>query len=266
MGYPLDIFKGTAEYYERYRPRYPQDLFDDVVSKFSLDGQGILLDLGCGTGQIALPLAGFFESVRAWDPDPDMLHLGRQKAAAAHITSVIFEQNSSRDLGKLRVPLRLATMGQSFHWMDKQTVLEQLHSALQANGGVVIVSGSIEVKQDTLAAEKSRLVQAIVARYLGERRRAGNTFYKHAEERYHALLTRAGFNDIDEKFYDCQTVYSIDEVVGHTFSTSWASKEQLGERAQDFEADLRRELEQLLPEGGHFTETIQFSCFTASKE
>src|SRR5205085_5207244 len=50
-------FAGTAANYARYRPGYPVPLFERIVAAFRLDGTGRLLDVGCGTGKLALPLA-----------------------------------------------------------------------------------------------------------------------------------------------------------------------------------------------------------------
>jgi SAM-dependent methyltransferase len=68
-----DLFMGTAKYYARYRPGYPEPFFAHIVERFRLDGTGRLLDLGCGTGQLALPLAGRFQEVVGMDPEPEML-------------------------------------------------------------------------------------------------------------------------------------------------------------------------------------------------
>src|SRR3981081_1378157 len=67
------LFAGTAWYYARYRPNYPTVFFDDVVDRFGLDGTGRLLDLGCGTGQLTIPLAPHFTEAVSMDPEPDML-------------------------------------------------------------------------------------------------------------------------------------------------------------------------------------------------
>ncbi|MGH9173431.1 MAG: class I SAM-dependent methyltransferase, partial [Vicinamibacterales bacterium] len=62
-----DLFKGTASYYARYRPGYPAEFFAAVVEHFGLDGAGRLLDLGCGTGQLLIPLAPFVEAAIGMD-------------------------------------------------------------------------------------------------------------------------------------------------------------------------------------------------------
>jgi hypothetical protein len=61
-----DLFLGAAQYYERYRVPYPQEVFDWIINEYRLDGRGRLLDGGCGTGQVALPLSRWFgESLRS---------------------------------------------------------------------------------------------------------------------------------------------------------------------------------------------------------
>jgi len=52
-----DLFRGTAHYYARYRKGYAEELFDRLVAGFDLGQDTTILDLGCGTGQLALPFA-----------------------------------------------------------------------------------------------------------------------------------------------------------------------------------------------------------------
>jgi len=68
-----DSFKGTAWYYARYRQSYPEPFFIHITERFHLDETGRLLDLGCGTGQLAIPLVKRFEQVIGMDPEPEML-------------------------------------------------------------------------------------------------------------------------------------------------------------------------------------------------
>ena len=62
------LFRGTAWHYARFRPGCPDALLDLLVERFGLDGDGRLLDVGCGTGQLSLPLAGYVREVVGMDP------------------------------------------------------------------------------------------------------------------------------------------------------------------------------------------------------
>ena len=50
-------FDEDAELYDKARPHYPQQLFDDLVHLASLKPGARLLEIGCGTGRATVPLA-----------------------------------------------------------------------------------------------------------------------------------------------------------------------------------------------------------------
>jgi ubiquinone/menaquinone biosynthesis C-methylase UbiE len=81
--HPRDLFKGTAWYYSRCRPGYPEPFIRHVVERFQLDGQGRVLDPACGTSQLTLPLARHCEEIVGMDPEPEMLAEATAQAAAA---------------------------------------------------------------------------------------------------------------------------------------------------------------------------------------
>jgi hypothetical protein len=47
-----DVFEGTARYYAKYRPSYPQQSFNNIVNNLHLNGTGKLLDLGLRDGLV----------------------------------------------------------------------------------------------------------------------------------------------------------------------------------------------------------------------
>ena len=51
------LFAGAARYYAVGRAAYPPELAEKLVAALHLDGTGLLVDVGCGPGSIALQLA-----------------------------------------------------------------------------------------------------------------------------------------------------------------------------------------------------------------
>jgi ubiquinone/menaquinone biosynthesis C-methylase UbiE len=143
------LFAGTAWYYAQYRPGYPEAFFADLVGRFHLDGIGRLLDLGCGTGQLTIPLAQHVAAAIGVDPEPEMLAEAAGEAQAAHITNVTWAPGSSADLAAGFGRFRLVTMGRSFHWMDRERVLTVLDDMVEAGGGIVIANDSCLVRPTT---------------------------------------------------------------------------------------------------------------------
>ena len=78
------FFSGKAGYYARYRRGYPQEVFDTIISRFALTLSSEILDLGCGTGNVAIPLAERGFRIHAIDPESEMLLEALRCEAAAH--------------------------------------------------------------------------------------------------------------------------------------------------------------------------------------
>jgi ubiquinone/menaquinone biosynthesis C-methylase UbiE len=58
-----DLYRGTARNYERFRVAYPQSMIDDLAERSEAGGEGRLLDLASGTGQISFALCRRFGQV-----------------------------------------------------------------------------------------------------------------------------------------------------------------------------------------------------------
>ena len=50
-------FEQVPELYDRARPNYPVEIFDDLVELAQLPQSARIIEIGCGTGQATLPLA-----------------------------------------------------------------------------------------------------------------------------------------------------------------------------------------------------------------
>jgi Methylase involved in ubiquinone/menaquinone biosynthesis len=93
-----------------------------LVQLTELDRAARVLDLGCGPGQLALALAPHAGEVVAVDPEPEMLRIAAENAAAAGL-EIRFVEGSSADIGPgLDLGpgrFHLAVIGRAFHWMDR---------------------------------------------------------------------------------------------------------------------------------------------------
>lgn len=111
---PRDRFTTSAPDYDRFRPDYPEALFDWLVAFVPLGAQDVVIDIGCGTGISARQLAARGLEVVAVDPNAAMLEVAR----AQPTPGVTYVQTDGE---RLEVPVpRCAAIvgGQSFHWLD----------------------------------------------------------------------------------------------------------------------------------------------------
>ncbi|MFI6054547.1 class I SAM-dependent methyltransferase [Streptomyces violascens] len=138
---PRGLFASTVPYYARFRPAYDDHLFALLGARFSLDGTQRVLDLGAGSGALTLPLAALVREVVAVDPEPEMLAEGRRLAAEAGAGGIDWRLGDSNTLLALNVgPVLLTVMGASFHWTDRERLLQDLDTLIEPGGAVVLAT------------------------------------------------------------------------------------------------------------------------------
>src|SRR5258708_19756314 len=71
MGVELGFSGEVADFYHRYRHGYPAAVIDALIDAFGLNGQDVVVDLGCGTGQLTLPPARRGRAGGGVCPQPD---------------------------------------------------------------------------------------------------------------------------------------------------------------------------------------------------
>jgi SAM-dependent methyltransferase len=112
-------FDQRSDDYARYRPRYPDSLFDYLASLAPDRAQA--LDVGTGNGQAAVALAARFERVLATDPSAEQI------ASATPRPNVTYRVLAAEDTDAAPETVSLATVAQALHWF----ALDRFYPALQ---------------------------------------------------------------------------------------------------------------------------------------
>jgi trans-aconitate methyltransferase len=135
----------VPDFYHQYRRGYPPPVLDTLAGMFGLTGDDIVIDLGCGTGQLTLPLAARVRAVAGVDPEPDMLARARRAAAEQSITNVTWLLGADTDISALAALLGgqragAVTIGQALHWMRDRELFPGLVPLLRPGGGVAVIT------------------------------------------------------------------------------------------------------------------------------
>ena len=135
-----ESFGSAAEQYDRYRPGYPSVLIDELVSL----GPANALDVGCGTGKVALSLMDRGVSVLGVDPDARMAEVARRHHVPVEIASFEAWEPAGRTYD-------LVTAGHAWHWVDPVIGLAKA-AAVTVPGGTVALFWNYHVLDETLLA------------------------------------------------------------------------------------------------------------------
>lgn len=133
-------FAGTANDYVAYRPPYPDAFLSHLRNAAGTTGHGILLDLACGPGRIALPMALHFRHVVAIDIEPEMIALGKQRANQLGITSIDWRVTPAEQLQLAPASVELVTIGEAFHRLDQKRILHLASEWLIVNGSLATLA------------------------------------------------------------------------------------------------------------------------------
>lgn len=250
------LFAGSAPYYVTGRLPYAPGLADELAAVLGLDGQGRLLDTGCGPGVLTLLLANRFTEAVGVDPDPGMLAEAARQAQSHGITNTRWIQARAEDLTPELGPFHLVTFGQSFHWMERARVAAIAKHLLAPGGAVAHVS---EVKEPLdqpgdlpFPLPPYDLMRELVRQYLGPLPRAGQGALRHGSpDREGDVFRAAGFTRCQRHRVPAAgpVVRSTDDLVAWVYSLSSAAPNLFANRRADFEADLRQLLLQHSPAG-----------------
>ena len=119
----------------RKRPPYPDETFD-LIARLLPVKTGRLLDIGSGTGEMAIPLSQRVEFVDAVEPSLEMLNIARQTAGSErvkwhHLGAETFSYPTNYDL---------IICAQCLGWLDWDIVFPRFARALTTSGWLAIVS------------------------------------------------------------------------------------------------------------------------------
>ncbi|MFF2656383.1 class I SAM-dependent methyltransferase [Kitasatospora sp. NPDC058032] len=221
-----DFSGEVAAHYAEYRRGYPPAVLDVLDRTFGLDAHpgigDLALDLGCGTGQLALPLAAHVRTVIGLDPEPDMLFRARAAAERSGVRNALWLLGTDADVPGLAAlapgerPLGLTVIGNALHWMNPGELFRALRPLTRPGGGVaVIANGAPLWAQDT---DWSRALRAGLEEHFGRPVNASCGTDAAEREQYAAALADAGFTDVRETVVEYEDVLTPDQLLGTLYS------------------------------------------------
>jgi SAM-dependent methyltransferase len=153
------MFDTVADDYDRVRPSYPAEAFDDLVELAALTPGARLVEVGCGTGQATIPLVERGFDVVAVEPGEHLAALTRLRLAGFPnvdvVTSTFEDWRAAGGTGFDAVVSFAA-----FHWVDPATRYAKTARLLAPRGALAVFEW-----QDTLTDDGDPFFVAMLEDY-----------------------------------------------------------------------------------------------------
>lgn len=130
-------YSPAAEAYNQVRPRYPQELIDQVVEIAQISSHSTLLEVGCGPAIATPAFATLGCSMLCLEPNPDFYHLAQQNCEPYPNVRM---RNCSFEEWELEAKKFDAVMAaSSFHWIPPDVGYPKAAAALRPEGHLILL-------------------------------------------------------------------------------------------------------------------------------
>ncbi len=144
----IDNFSIQSESYKKFRPEYPDELYEFILS--NTKGRGECWDCGTGNGQVAKALSKYFEKVYATDISQNQIALAEKKSNIEY--SIVRAEKTKFKTDQFD----LITVAQAIHWFDFKKFYEEVRRVGKPNSKLFVWGYGllrIDEKVDSLVDE-----------------------------------------------------------------------------------------------------------------
>ncbi|MFJ2198540.1 class I SAM-dependent methyltransferase [Streptomyces violaceusniger] len=131
-------FDEDAELYDRARPGYPPELFDDLTEVAGTGPGCRVLEVGAGTGKATLPLAERGCRITAVELGADMAAVARRNLARFEAVEIVTADFETWPLPE--EPFDAVVSATAFHWIDPAVRMAKAADALRPGGALAVVA------------------------------------------------------------------------------------------------------------------------------
>jgi SAM-dependent methyltransferase len=225
-----DNFSARSADYARFRPRYPEALFDFLLSK--VEGRSSLWDVGTGNGQILTHLAKHFDQVLATDISDSQLK------NAFPFENVKYRKMAAEDDFDPNLQFDVITVAQAIHWFKFDAFYANVKAHLRP-GGVLTVLG---YGLPSVNPEVDALVQVFYNTDLGP---YWDPERVYVDENYSTIPFP--FKEIETPQFRFQTAWSREVMIGYL--STWSALQHYNrQHDHDLLGELNMALAAVWPE------------------
>ena len=192
-------FGGAAHNYDTHRPRYPDQLIDDVLAP----GAPRVLEAGAGTGIASMQMIERGADVLAVEPDTRMAAVAQAKGIPIELATFEDWEPAGRRFDRV-------VFAASFHWVDPAVALPKVRGILNDGGKLALIWNRLRPTNPTRAD-----FEAIYRDYMDVETHRGDGNPNAVVD----MITAAGFT-VTQRKYPHDLHYSAQQWVDIAFTFS----------------------------------------------
>jgi SAM-dependent methyltransferase len=203
-----DYFSEQAELYARYRPTYPDEMYEFILDHLHQTKNA--WDCGTGSGQVARKLSEYFDCVYATDISQQQMDLAVQKK------NITYLEASAEDSGLPADTFDLITVAQAIHWFDFDRFYDEVRRTANQNGLLAVIGYMMLSINPEIDPIISNLYDEAFGKFFNENRKYINEAYRNIP---------FPFEEIATPNFEFSASWSLDELEG--FFNSWSAIQKI---------------------------------------
>jgi SAM-dependent methyltransferase len=206
---PTQRFSSRVQYYIRHRPGYPRQIIGWLREMSGLTPQSIVADVGSGTGALGRLFLEAGNRVYGVEPNQEMREAGEELLSS--FPRFVSINGTAEQTTLASHSVDFISVGQAFHWFDRQVAYQEFHRVLKESGWTVLVWNDRQTDSTPFLRDYEHLLR----RYATEYTRVTHKRFGLAE-----LRDLVGRDVLHRTFDNCQRL-SFEGLKGRLLSSSY---------------------------------------------
>lgn len=201
-------FDGVADLYDTYRPSYPNELVESIISKSGLQPGDRILEIGSGTGKATALFAPRGFSILCLEPGKNLMNVAAEKLK--WYEQVKFEQARFEQWQPSQIGFKVAMSAQAFHWVPKDVGYGKAASVL-ANEGYIALFWNMYPK---ITGEVAHDLQRVYQECVPELMKRSASWEELIKQREREFIESGYYEGVQVERYPWTARYTSQEYLG----------------------------------------------------